>query len=600
MIPEEKLTPAEKKVLDAFRTGDRVVRVETGAKVRADFLRGLFLGDYDGKADYRGTVIADAEISDVLNMEFCETKFPMRFHGCTFAQQIKLQQLTCPELDFIGCILKRGIDALCAKVAGDVNLTKVNATSQVRLSGADIGGQLGCGDGNFQNEEGSAFFAQNIKVAAGVFLCNKFKAVGAVSLAGADIGGQLVCGGGSFQNKDGDALNAQNVKVATDVFLCNKFNAEGAVSLSGAVIGGQLNCEGGSFQNKNGNALNAQNIKAGADVFLRDEFKAEGGVSLLGAEIQGQLSCTDSSFQTLNARSIKVANEVFIRDFSAIDQVFFANATIGGNLVLNNCKLTHLSLAGANVLGEFQDDAEVYKNDQGGDIDLDIDGFRYQRLNAVQERTKDRLAWVGSMSQGDEFRPQPYEQLMKVYREMGHMNWARRVGFELERKRHKVMGPLRKVRHWFLRLTIGYGYKPFRTLWWFPFAIVVGLLIFSGVLCPQKWTSAYVFMSTLGNGITEQSECERWRMIPSDVEALLSPDWRDGKIAPEGYPKFIPFFYAIEVALPVLALGQTGNWQPKSLFIKWIQGIIIIFGAVALAVPASYRTGILSPRWWDE
>ena len=302
------------------------------------------------------------------------------------------------------------------------------------------------------------------------------------------------------------------------MFLPNKFNAVGAVSLAGAKIGGQLNCTGGSFQNK------------------------------------GKIA--------FNARSIKAASEVFICNFSANGLVFFTNATIGGDLELNDCRLTHLSLASANVSGEIQDDANVYKDHKGNDIDLDIDGFRYQRLNAVKERVKDRLAWVGLMSKGDKkFRPQPYEQLMQVYRATGHTNEARDVGFELEQKRREKMEwGWRKIWYSVLRFTIGYGYKPFRILWWFPLAIVGGFLLFSGALCPQKWTSAYVFMSTLGNGITEQSECERWRMIPSDVEALLSPDWRDGKIAPEGYPKFIPFFYAIEVALPVLALGQTGNW----------------------------------------
>ena len=523
MIPEKTLTNAEKEVLAAFRAGDKFTPDLKDEEIRSDFLRGLFCGDYEEKADYRGTRIVGAIISDVLDMEFCETKFPVRFHKCSFFQEIRLQQLTGPELDFRGCTLKNGLDALGAKMSGDVDLAKVNAMNQVRLAGADIGGQLDCTGGSFQNENGrAALHAQNVKVADGVFLC------------------------------------AQNIEVTAGMFLPNKFNAVGAVSLAGAKIGGQLNCTGGSFQNK------------------------------------GKIA--------FNARSIKAASEVFICNFSANGLVFFTNATIGGDLELNDCRLTHLSLASANVSGEIQDDANVYKDHKGNDIDLDIDGFRYQRLNAVKERVKDRLAWVGLMSKGDKkFRPQPYEQLMQVYRATGHTNEARDVGFELEQKRREKMEwGWRKIWYSVLRFTIGYGYKPFRILWWFPLAIVGGFLLFSGALCPQKWTSAYVFMSTLGNGITEQSECERWRMIPSDVEALLSPDWRDGKIAPEGYPKFIPFFYAIEVALPVLALGQTGNWQPKSLFIKWIQGIIIIFGAVALAVPASYRTGILSPRWWDE
>jgi len=708
-------------VLDAFRAGDPGVSAE--GEVRGDFLRSVFIGHYDrDKADYLGTVIVGANISGVLNMEFCEIKFPVRFRDCSFAQEIKLQQLTCPELDFRGCALKEGIDALGAKVAGDVHLTKVNAQDQVRLSGAAIGGQLDCTGGSFQNKKGNALIAQHITVAADVFLSaddsdgkriKEFKAVGAVNLSGAKVGGQLNCKGGSFQNEGGYALIAQNIKVASDVILYDGFKAVGAVWLSGAEvggqitctdgsfhnkkgialnaqsikvtgdvflrgefegesavwlssaeIGGQLDCTGGSFQNEGGHALNAQSTKVTGDVFLRNEFKAVGEVSLSGAEIGGQLSCTGGSFQSkgkaaLNAQGIKVAGTVFLCDrfnaegavwlfgaeiggqiictgsflneegnaliaqsvkvasdvllvprkhnqkgewesFSANSPVSFANTTIGGNLFLNNCKLTQLSLAGTNVLGEFQDDAEVYKDDKGNDIVLNIDGFRYQRLNAVKERVKGRLAWVGLMSRGGKFYPQPYEQLMQVYRATGHTNWARDVGFELEKRRHKVMGPLRKARHWLLRLTIGYGYKPFRTLWWFPLAIAGGLLLFSGALCPQKWTSPSVFAFTLGNGTTEQSECELWRMLPSDVDALLSPDWRKGEVPPEGYPKFIPLFYAIEVALPVLALGQTGNWHPKSLFIKWIQGIIIIIGAVALAIPASYRTGILSPRWWDE
>lgn len=474
-IPESSLNDAERKVLNAFLEHEPAVPFAddspvTDKNIRGDFLRDLFLGEYDEKADYRGTCIVGAVIDDVFNMEFCETKFPVRFHNCTFAQKIKLRQLTCPELYFCDCTLKNGVNAVGAKVAGSVSLR------------------------------------------------GEFNAMGEVNLVGAEVG-QLDCPGGSFQNEEGRALNAQSIKVAAEVFLCDGFNAEG--------------------------------------------------------------------------------------------EVFFANATIGGSIVLEKCKLTHLSLAGTNVSGEFQDDAQVYKNDQGDDIELDIDGFRYQRLNTTKERIENRLEWVGSMSRGNKFYPQPYEQLMKVYREMGHMNWARRVGFELEKKRHKqlrlnrdhkrfvVLGWVWWMWYWILRATIGYGYKPFRTLWWFPFAIVVGLPLFSGVLCPQKWTSPSVVMSTLGNGITEQSECERWRMLPSDVGALVSPDWRDGEVPPDGYPKFIPLFYAIEVALPVLALGQTSNWQPESLGLKWIQGIFIIIGAVALAVPASYRTGFLNPRWWD-
>ena len=408
-IPESSLNDAERKVLNAFLEHEPAVPFAddspvTDKNIRGDFLRDLFLGEYDEKADYRGTCIVGAVIDDVFNMEFCETKFPVRFHNCTFAQKIKLRQLTCPELYFCDCTLKNGINAVGAKVAGSVSLRgEFNAMGEVNLVGAEVGGQLVCAGGNFQNKEGKAINAQDIKVAGGVFLnadnsasngINKFNAEGEVRLVGAEVGG-LACAGGRFQNKEGLALNAQSIKVAGGVFLHDGFNAVGEVNLVGAEVG-QLDCPGGSFQNEEERALNAQSIKVAAEVFLCDGFNAEG-------------------------------------------EVFFANATIGGSIVLEKCKLTCLSLAGANVLGEFQDNTDVYKSDRGCDIVLDIDGLCYHRLNALKERVKDRLKWVGLMSKGEDFYPQPYEQLMQVYRATGHTNWAREVGFALEEKRQEVM-----------------------------------------------------------------------------------------------------------------------------------------------------------------
>ena len=626
MISEKNLTNAEEKVLAAFRVGDSKVSVK--GEVGGDFLRDLFL---DEKADYRGTVIVGAIISDVLNMEFRETKFPVRFRGCSFAQKVKLRQLKCPELDFRGCTLKKGLDAPCAKMAGSVYLgddfkdefkdefkakfkAKFKAEGKVSLAGAVIGGQLICSGGSFRNKnkKKDAFFAQGIKV-ADVFLSSGFKAEGRVSLAGAEVRGQLNCEGGSFQNEKGDALSAQNIKVAEDVLLRYKFNAKGTVNLAGTDIGGKLDCTGGSFRNEGGNALNAQHIKVVADVLLIPHKH-------------------DEARKTEN--------------FSATGHVSFANATIGGNLELQNSKLTHLSLAGANVSGEFQDDADVYKNDQGGDIDLDIDGFRYQRLNAVQERVKDRLAWVGLMSKGDKkFRPQPYEQLMQVYRATGHTNEAREVGFALEQKRQEKM-----ERGWWkgwyevLRLTIGYGYRPYRFLWWFFGIILGGGLLFSGglgafgwallinvfvigalkktpklmwigllgfILCVSsamapcaKWESAESFwkhIPTVLTGITEWDGCETWRMRPTQPVVYLDGGEKTGsEERPGNHPQFIPLLYAAETAFPLFPLGQTGNWHPATWWVKLIQWIISILGIVVLAILVLYGAGLLGPRWRDK
>jgi len=559
-IPESSLNDAERKVLDAFRAGEQEVSVKSEcpgeSEVRGEFLRGLFLGGYDKEADYRGTIIAGANISDVLDMGFCETTFPVRFHDCCFAKEIKIRQLACPGLDFRGCTLKEGLDAPRAKTAG------------------------------------------------GVSLHNGFKAEGQVSLAGAVIGGQLVCSDGSFQSKKEEekALYAQGIKVA-DVFLDKGFKAEGQVSLAGAEVKGQLNCWGGNFQiqNKEWSALNARNIKVAEDVLLSDEFNAAGAVSLDGVDI-------------------------------------------GGNLVLKKCKLTHLSLAGANVSGEFQDDAGVYKDNQGGS--LDIDGFRYRRLDAVKERVKDRLAWVGLMSKGGEFYPQPYKQLMQVYRAAGHMNEARDVGFALENKCQEAMRSW-LWKHWYsvLRLTVGYGYKPFRFLGWFFGIILGGGLLFSGgleviglavmvisclavgmfektpklmwigllgfILCVSsamvpcaKWGSAESFwehIPTVFTGVTDWDGCRAWRMHPTHAKVFHLENGQPREIQRlENYPRLIPLLYAAETAFPLFPLGQTDNWHPATWWVKFIQWIISILGTVSLAILALCGAGLLGPRWRDE
>jgi len=266
----------------------------------------------------------------------------------------------------------------------------------------------------------------------------------------------------------------------------------------------------------------------------------------------------------------------------------FDNAAIGGNLKLEGCEITHLSLSGTDVSGEFRDDASVYKDHDDNDIVLNIDGFRYHRLDVTEEREKDRLEWAAMMSKGDGFYPQPYEQLMKVCREMGHMKLARKAGFALEERRRKEMDSRWwKAWRWFFRYTIGYGYEPFRALTHcFLPLLLAGLMLFGG---------SCIFPGSCRAG-SERFYC----MAPSDAGVLLSDDWKVHGKLPKDYPDFDPVFYAVETTLPVLPLGQTENWHPKTPWIRRVQGAITIIGAFVLTILASYGVGVLGPRWKNE
>ena len=98
---------------------------------------------------------------------------------------------------------------------------------------------------------------------------------------GANIGGDLDCSGGEFENPNSIALSGGRSTTKGNVFLRNGFNAKGEVSFVGANIGGSLNCSGGEFENPNGNALNGANMKVGVSFRWHDLKKRPLGKLLL-------------------------------------------------------------------------------------------------------------------------------------------------------------------------------------------------------------------------------------------------------------------------------------------------------------------------------
>ena len=346
-------------------------------------------------------------------------------------------------------------------------------------------------------EGGHALNAQGVEVTGAVFLRNGFTAKGEVRLSGAKIGGQLDCSKGSFANEGGDALNAQGVEVTGDVFLGDGFAAKGEVCLSGAKIGGQLACSNGSFRNEGDDALNAEGVEVTGDVFLRDGFTAKGEVSLSGAKIGGQLACTKGSFgneggHALNAGRMRVTAQFFWRD------VMIEAGSVG--------------LAAAHV-GDLVDDAKSWP-DRGR---LYLDGFTYDRIGAAPTDADTRLKWLrkGDRWNG-EFLPQPYSQLAKVLREMGHDRTARNVMIrkeELLAEDHLKADRARIDRLWhgtqtergdigcywlrmhlfriwnfLIRRLVGYGYSPQLALYW-----AVGTMVFMTVFYFVSGNSAVWF-----------------------------------------------------------------------------------------------------------
>ena len=144
------------------------------------------------------------------------------------------------------------LNCIRAKIAGSVFFADgFTAAGAVLFTGADIGGStLFEGARIGANKDQNALVGDGVKVGRDVLFTrtrsgDAFSAAGAIRLTGADIGGQLSFPGACLNgyNREGDALLCNGVKIGGSVYLDREFTATGAISLRGAIISRELRWE---------------------------------------------------------------------------------------------------------------------------------------------------------------------------------------------------------------------------------------------------------------------------------------------------------------------------------------------------------------------
>ncbi len=276
-------------------------------EIRAGLIRWLCVHrEAKEQVDPKGIQVLGAKITGALDLSYVIVPFGLTLWRCRLMGEADLSNVEIPEIYLEGTWV-HSISADRARVKGSVFLRKgFRSEGEVRLLGAQIGGSFDCSGGTFTNPpkqgiaaSGDALSADAAVVKGDVFLRNGFRAEGQVRLPGAQIGGDLVCTGGTFTNPpkqgmdaSGRALSASSAVVKGGVFLRNGFHAEGAVHLLGAQISGDLDCSGGTFTNPpiegiaaSGDALSAERVVVKGGVFLRDGFHAEGALNLTNASV---------------------------------------------------------------------------------------------------------------------------------------------------------------------------------------------------------------------------------------------------------------------------------------------------------------------------
>ncbi len=534
--------------------------------VRADLIRWLLVDREARKqVDPRGVWILGGRITRALDLSFTNVPFPLGMFGCRLDQPLILMWTKMPALNLNGSWTME-INADGLELEGGLFLSNgFHAEHGVRLLGASIGSVLQAMGGTFKDPNGVAFNADGLKVGRSVFLNGKFVADGTVRLLGASIGGDLNAEGGTFKNPNGYALNADRVDVRGNISLGNGFNAEGQVRLPAASIGGDLDAEGGTFKNPNRVALVADSIKVHGKVLLRDRFVADGTVGLPGAEITGQLEVIDAWLDALVLESAHVAGRFFWQNIHNDPNPDFPKKEWKPSLDLTNAKVGSLV------------DQEASWPEKGR---LFLDGFVYDGIggNAPTD-TKRQLDWLHLQPEEDGYLPQPYEQLIAVFRRLGHEDRVAEVAIakQLDLREHGRLGWWGKFWNRVLYLVIGYGYEPWRAFLWMAALVILGALMF-------------LLARLRSVGV----------MVPSEKDAYKPDEKTEKAPLPHYYPKFNALVYSLDVIFP-FDLGQKSHWRlsekQSGALVYWIfevYSLVQLFvGWVLLLIAAAVPAGFI-------
>ena len=403
-------------------------------------------------------------------------------------------------------------------------------------------------------------------------------------------------------------LDAQGLQCRGDLHLRGGFQAIGLVDLVGATITRQLACTGSKFLAK-GMALNCSAISVGVDVFLRTGFEARGWVDLKRAEIAGNLQMSAATLNTgLDAKGMRVRAGFIWKD-------------VTGDGI-------EVDLIDAHV-GTLVDSPGSWQSVKM----LRLSSFRYDRIESDMD-VQERLDWLAKHdATARRFTPQPYVQLANVLRRQGFAGDAARVLVRREDKQrrqeyldgqaaHKqsrdhlngdlrpaaaslwadgkfALNVLKRAAGYLFGLMFGYGHQPARVL---PrIAAILGITI----CFAQQIHIHGQFAPTSSVVLTSQDWLDSF---PTEPLHPSSPLWRTQMDAwaqttsGRDYTSFSAFLYALDLFIPLDALGQEKNWAPSAERGWWgdwghqLRWLVQMAGWVITAIGAAVLTGLIGRR----
>ncbi|NGO78647.1 membrane-associated oxidoreductase [Streptomyces sp. YC504] len=401
---------------------------------------------------------------------------------------------------------------------------------------------------------------------------------GAVSLTGAQIGGSLtldgavlgeVGGTGTEEERTGTVLELSRANIA-GALSARSLVAHGESRLESLTTGGEIRLDAAQFIRPGEMALRAAGLQVGT--FLSAVgMVARGEVRLYGTTVGSTLNLSNARLDNptdtaLHASNLAVGSDLKAPGMTAHGRINLRGARIPGQLDLTQATLKHPGntalRASGMVIGELWlrgatpiEGAVVLRRSQ---IDLlhaepevwpdqvRLDGLTYTTL-APHEPAARRLPLLARDTDG--YVPFSYEQLALAYRGIGDDDAARTVQLAKQRRHRATLPPYAKAWGYLQDVTVGYGFRP-------------------------VWAAGWLFSLLLTGWIAYE---------------VRPPRALNAQEAPE----FSPFFFTLDLLLPLVDLGQERAYAPTGAM-QTLSYALVLAGLVLATTIAAGVTRTIS------
>ncbi|MFD7032969.1 oxidoreductase [Streptomyces sp. NPDC059917] len=354
----------------------------------------------------------------------------------------------------------------------------------------------------------------------------------------------------------GRAIAADGMSVAQD-FQADLIKTYGEVSLRGAKIGVSMSLRGARLSNPYGRlALNAPTLTVERTLYLTSIALSSGngdpgatppygwgqtptrGGRARRFECRGGLRLDDGRFgdavDFYGARFVLTQEqEISLRRIQTPELRFVGEQPERGRVVVSGAKVVKLV-----------DQSTSWPAAPGA---VSMEGFVYENLAPRGHfPLARRLAWAEASTA--EYSPEPYERLAAVLRASGEDADAREVLLAKMRRRRATLPPAAKAWGYLQDWTMAYGYRPGRAALWMAVLWAAGAVLFS-------------------------------MHDPQPIKADEHPQWSAA-------------LFALDLLLPVIDLGQQGQWLLKGGW-QWGASVLVLLGWVLATTVATGASRLL-------